>query len=68
MMLVWRVIAAALAVVLAGVVLIDMAAVQQRSQPPLLHQKGLYIGPQDSGLDDATRTRLRARGLIAGAG
>ncbi len=60
-MLVLRIIAAALAVLLVGVVFVDSAARRGGSQPVLMYEKGVYLGTPDTAPSAETRKMIRAR-------
>lgn len=66
-MLVWRVIAAALAVLLIGVVIVDLTAEPGASKRVLLYEKGTYLGKPDTGITDDMRAQIRMRASQAGA-
>lgn len=68
-MLIWRILAAALAVVLIAVVVVDIGAERNRTERVLRYEKGTYLGPPDTGISEETREQIRLRGLmIGGAG
>lgn len=58
----WRIIFAALAVVLAGAVVLDIAAEKQRQKRVLIYEKGTYLGRADTPLSEETRMEIRDRG------
>lgn len=61
-MIAWRIIFAALAVLLAGVVVMDFAAEKQRPKRILEYEKGSYLGRPDTPMSEETRMEVRARG------
>ncbi len=64
-MFAWRIFAVVLAGLLFAVVAIDVAVDQNRPERVLLYEKGAYLGPPDTEIDDETRKRIRQRGRTA---
>ncbi len=67
-MIKWQVIAAAIAVLLTGLVAIDV--VRERGEPAqvLAYEKGTYLGQPDTALDAETIDRIRFRGRVEAVG
>jgi hypothetical protein len=61
-MIAWRIIFAAFAVVLAGVVLMDIVADRERPKRILEYEIGTYLGQTDTPMSDDARREIRARG------
>ena len=59
----WRIIFAAIAVVLAGAVVLDVTADRQRPKRVLNYEKGTYLGRADTPLSEETRMEIRARAI-----
>jgi hypothetical protein len=60
-MLAWRIFAVVLAAVLLAAVVVDIGIDRNREERVLLYDKGNYLGQPDTGIDDATRERVRQR-------
>ena len=60
-MLILRIIAAALAVLLVGVMFVDPGAQRDASKPVLMYEKGVYLGKPDTAPSAETRDMIRAR-------
>lgn len=58
----WRIVFAAIAVVLAGAVILDITADTQAPKRVLEYEKGTYLGRADTPLSEETRMEIRARG------
>jgi hypothetical protein len=60
-MLILRIIAAALAVLLVGVMLVAPDARRDVAKPVLMYEKGVYLGKPDTAPSAETRDMIRAR-------
>ncbi len=60
-MLILRIIAAALAVLLVGVMIVAPGTPRGGSEPVLMYEKGVYLGKAATALSAEMRDRLRAR-------
>ncbi len=61
-MIKWQVIAAAIAVLLIGLVAIDAVRNGGEDVRVLAYEKGTYLGRPDTALDEETIARIRDRG------
>ena len=60
-MLILRIIAAALAVLLVGVIFVAPGTPRGAAEPVLMYEKGVYLGKPDTAPSDETRAMIRAR-------
>ena len=60
-MLILRIIAAALAVLLVGVIFVAPNGRQGGPEPVLMYEKGVYLGKPDTAPSAETRKMIRAR-------
>ncbi len=66
-MLPWRIVAVALAGLLIAVIAIDLSIEGDEPNRILLYEKGIYLGPPDTGISDERRAQIRLRGRTAGS-
>ncbi len=60
-MLILRIIAAALAVLLVGVIFVAPGTPRGGSEPVLMYEKGVYLGKPDTAPSAETRDMIRSR-------